>query len=274
MMKSIFTITVLLFTCSIFSQKVVSGTVVDSETNETIPYVNIGILKQSLGTVSNESGKFEFEVKGDFMKDTIKVSSIGYKTISLVASDFIEKMKVNAVLPLTADVTELSEVTITARELKEKVLGNKARSKSLKLGFSVNELGNELGIKINIKNNPTFLKSFNTHIVTNTNTSLKYRLNIYSIKNGLPDKKIVNENIIFPIDVEKGDFSLNLEKYRIYVEDDIYCTIELIETPNEDDDIGFSGSLFGHAMIVRTTSQAEWEKVGTIGVGFNCTVKY
>lgn len=274
MMKSIFTITVLLFTCSIFSQKVVSGTVVDSETNETIPYVNIGILKQSLGTVSNESGKFEFEVKDDFMKDTIKVSSIGYKTISLVASDFIEKMKVNAVLPLTADVTELSEVTITARELKEKVLGNKARSKSLKLGFSVNELGNELGIKINIKNNPTFLKSFNTHIVTNTNTSLKYRLNIYSIKNGLPDKKIVNENIIFPIDVEKGDFSLNLEKYRIYVEDDIYCTIELIETPNEDDDIGFSGSLFGHAMIVRTTSQAEWEKVGTIGVGFNCTVKY
>lgn len=274
MMKSIFTITVLLFTCSIFSQKVVSGTVVDSETNETIPYVNIGILKQSLGTVSNESGKFEFEVKDDFMKDTIKVSSIGYKTISLVASDFIEKMKVNAVLPLTADVTELSEVTITARELKEKVLGNKARSKSLKLGFSVNELGNELGIKINIKHNPTFLKSFNTHIVTNTNTSLKYRLNIYSIKNGLPDKKIVNENIIFPIDVEKGDFSLNLEKYRIYVEDDIYCTIELIETPNEDDDIGFSGSLFGHAMIVRTTSQAEWEKVGTIGVGFNCTVKY
>tara|TARA_R110002167_G_scaffold186520_1_gene387607 strand:+ start:194 stop:1015 length:822 start_codon:yes stop_codon:yes gene_type:complete len=273
-MKSIFTITILLFTSSIFSQKVVSGTVVDSETNETIPYVNIGILKQSLGTVSNESGKFEFEVKDDFMKDTIKVSSIGYKTISLVASDFIEKMKVNAVLPLTADVTELSEVTITARQLKEKVLGNKARSKSLKLGFSVNELGNELGIKINIKNNPTFLKSFNTHIVTNTNTSLKYRLNIYSIKNGLPDKKIVNENIIFPIDVEKGDFSLNLEKYRIYVEDDIYCTIELIETPNEDDDIGFSGSLFGHAMIVRTTSQAEWEKVGTIGVGFNCTVKY
>ncbi|WP_036154330.1 carboxypeptidase-like regulatory domain-containing protein [Maribacter forsetii] len=274
MKKSIFTITILLFTYSIFSQNVVSGTVVDSETNETIPYVNIGILKQTLGTVSNESGKFEFEVKDDFMKDTIRVSSIGYKTISLVASDFIKKMKVNAVLPLTADVTELNEVTITARELKEKVLGNKARSKSLKLSFSVNELGNELGTKINIKHNPTFLKSFNTHIVTNTNTSLKYRLNIYSIKNGLPDKKIVNENIIFPIDVEKGDFSLNLEKYRIYVEDDIYCTIELIETPNEDDDIGFSGSLFGHAMIVRTTSQAEWEKVGTIGVGFNCTVKY
>lgn len=61
------------------------------------------------------------------------------------------------------------------------------------------------------------------------------------------------ENIIFPLDIEKGDFSLNLEKYRIYVEDDIYCTIELIETPNEDDDIGFSGSLFRHTMIVRST---------------------
>lgn len=274
MIKSIFSSTIVLFTCSLFSQKVVSGSIVDSETNETIPYVNIGILKQSLGTVSNEAGKFEFEVQDDFMNDTIRVSSIGYKTISLVATDFIKTLEANTVLALTADVTELAEVTITARELKEKVLGNKTKSKSLNLGFSVIELGNELGTKINIKHKPTFLKSFNTHIIKNTNTSLKYRLNIYSIKNGLPDKKIVNENIIFPIDVEKGDFSLNLEPYRILVEDDIYITIELIETPNEDDDINFSASLFGHAMIIRPTSQAEWEKVGTIGVGFNCTVKY
>jgi|TARA_R110000744_G_scaffold2099_1_gene8386 hypothetical protein len=49
----------------------------------------------------------------------------------------------------------------------------------------------------------------------------------YSIINGLP------------IDVEKCYFSVNLEKYRIHFEDDIYVTMKLIETPNEDDDINF-----------------------------------
>lgn len=84
----------------------------------------------------------------------------------------------------------------------------------------------------------------------------------YSIINGLP------------IDVEKCYFTVNLEKYRILVEDDIYVTMKLIETPNEDDDINFSASLFGQVLIIRPNSQAECEKVGTNGVGFNCTLKY
>jgi len=58
------------------------------------------------------------------------------------------------------------------------------------------------------------------------------------------------------------------------VKDDIYCTLELIENPKSDNELFFSASFLGNKMIVRDVSQGAWEKVGTVGVGFNCTVKY
>jgi len=112
------------------------------------------------------------------------------------------------------------------------------------------------------------------NINSNTSEKTKFRLNFYNIKNGLPDGKIVYQNIIFSIDVKKGKFTLDLEQYNIMVEEDFYCTIELVENQNSDEEIFFSAKLLGKTTAYRRTSQAAWQKNGKIGVGFNYTIKY
>ncbi len=264
-----------LFNFSLFGQITVSGIIKDAKTKESIPYVNIGIMNKKKGTVSNENGGFTLEIPSELIKDTIKISSIGYESKIFISKDFITKLKENQVVELSEKATALNEVTVTNKKLKEKVLGNKTKSKMMRGGFRNAELGNELGIKIKVKKNPTHIKKFHANITSNTGEKMKFRLNLYDIKNGLPNKRITNENIIFNIDAQEGAFTLNLSDYDIVVEDDFFLTVELIKNEeNKESEVFFSAGLLGNATISRLTSQAEWEKLGSIGIGFNVTAEY
>jgi len=267
-------ILLLLFSLSLFAQKSTEGIIKNAETDEPIPYVNIGIVKKDKGTVSTDEGKFEFEIPSNLMNDTIKLSSIGYKPKTMLAKDFVAILKTNPIIKLLPEITELDEVVVTNKKLKEKVVGNKTKSKKMKGAFSYAVAGNEVGIKIKIKDSPTYIKKFHVNVVSNTSEKVKFRMNFYNIKDGLPNEKIIKENIIFSINVKEGDFTLNLEKYDIVVEEDFYATIELLENQKEEEEVFFSARLLGNTTAYRYTSQGEWVKLSMIGIGFNYTVKY
>lgn len=273
-MKLISTILLCLFNFSLFAQNIAEGTIKDSETEEPIPYVNIGIVKKNIGTVSDPEGKFNFEIPSNLEKDTIRISSIGYRSKSMIAKDFLSNLKANPIIELLPKVTELNEVVVTNIKLKEKIVGNKTRSGKFRGGFRNATLGHEVGIKIKIKNSPTYIEKFHTNVTSNTSETMKFRMNFYSIKNGLPNEKIVKEDIIFPINVKEGEFTLDLEEYNIVVEEDFYCTIELIENQKQNYEVFFSAGFLGNTMAYRLTSQGEWDKSGIVGVGFNYTVRY
>jgi hypothetical protein len=250
------------------------GTIKDSETDNPIPYVNIGIVKKNIGTVSDPGGKFNLEIPSDLKNDTVILSSIGYQSKSMLLKDFLSDLKTNPIIGLLPEITELNEVVVTSKKLKEKIVGNKTKSGKFRGGFRNATLGHEVGIKIKIKDSPTYIKKFHTNVTSNTSETMKFRMNFYTIKDGLPKEKIVKENIIFSINIKEGEFTLDLEKYNIMVEEDFYCTIELVENQKSDDEIFFSAGFLGNTMAYRLTSQGEWDKSGTVGVGFNYTVKY
>lgn len=269
-------LTVLFFLCSLtlFAQNIAEGIINDSETGKPIPYVNIGITKKNRGTVSDINGNFEIEIPTDSEKDILILSSIGYQTKSMPAEAFLTHLKSNPILKLQPKINVLEEVIITNKKLKEKLVGNKTKSNKFKVGFNSAALGHEIGTKIRIKNSTTYLKKFHANIFANTNKTMKFRMNFYNIKDDLPGNKIINENILFSINLKKGDFTLDLEQYNIIVEEDFYCTIELIESQKLEDEIFFSAGFLGKKMIYRTTSQGEWNKIGIVGIGFNFTIKY
>lgn len=273
-MNLIPTIVICLFSCSLFAQNKVWGVVKDSETKNPIPYVNIGIVKKNVGTVSNNEGKFNLEIPSMFENDTIKLSSIGYQSKSILVKNFLSNLKADSIVELLPDVTKLKEVVVVSKKLKGKILGTKTKSRMFGNGFSNAPLGCEFGSKIKIKNSPTYVKKFHAYVSSNTSVTTKFRLNFYNIKNGFPHEKIVTDNIIFSIGVKEGKFTLDLEQYNIMVEEDFYCTIELIENQKPDEEIFFSAKLLGRTTAYRWTSQAEWEKNGKIGVGFHYSVKY
>ena len=263
-----------LFSISLLAQNATKGIIIDAETDEPIPYVNIGIVKKDKGTVSTEEGKFEFEIPSKLMNDTIKLSSIGYQPKSMLAKEFAATLKENPIINLLPVITELDEVVVTNKKLKEKILGNKTKSKKMKGAFSYAVAGNEVGIKVKIKDSPTYIKKFHANVVSNTSEKVKFRLNFYDIKDGIPNEKIVKENIIFSVKVKEGQFTLDLEKYDIVVEEDFYCTIELLENQKQEEEVFFSAGLLGNTMAYRYTSQGEWTKSSTVAIGFNYTVEY
>ncbi|WP_299314472.1 carboxypeptidase-like regulatory domain-containing protein [uncultured Aquimarina sp.] len=264
----------LLINLSLFAQNSVVGILKDSETGQPISYVNIGIVEKDKGTVSTEEGKFELEIPLDLMNDTIKLSSIGYQSKSMIAKEFVAILKANSIIGLLPKVTELNEVVVINKKLKKKILGNKTKSKKMRGAFNNAVAGNEVGIKIKIKDSPTYVKKFHTNVVSNTSEKVKFRLNFYSLKDGLPYEKIIKEDIIFSVNVKEGQFTLDLKEYNIVVEEDFYSTIELLENQKPEEKLFFSAGLLGNTMVYRYTSQGEWTKSNTVGIGFNYTVKY
>ena len=274
MKPSIF-ILICLVSHSIYGQNVYEGIIKNAQTNEPISYVNIGILNREKGTVSNENGEFTIEIPNEFINDTIKVSSIGYEPRHFIANEFIKALKSNMNITLSEKVIELNEVVVSNKNLKEKILGNKTKSRKLRGGFRNAQLGNELGIKIKIKKNPTYITKFHANLTSNTGEKMKFRLNFYSIEKGLPKEKLIKQNIIFSIDSKEGEFTVNLSKYNLIIEEDFYLTMELIENEgNKESEVFFSAGLLGNATVTRLTSQSEWKKLGTVGIGFSLTSKY
>ena len=273
----------LLLSCCILSlflslplgaQTFVIGQVIDAATKEPLPYVNIGLLNKNIGTVSDETGYFELEVNTEQnSRDTLRFSMIGFETKSYTLNDFINQNEIEVYL--TEKSTALDEVILSSKRKKyqTKILGNKTTSKALYAAFTSNKLGNEMGFIVRARKHPMILKKFNISLVENDYGPIKFRLNIYDVLNGLPNKTLLTDNLFIETEESSGIVSLDLTPYEIIIDQDFFIAIEWIE------DLGpgklyFSGGFFGAPLFAREVSQGTWEKIGTASVGMNVEVRY
>ena len=189
-------ITLCLIVGNIFAQNNFIGIVADEKTKEPLAYVNIGVLNKNTGTVSSLYGFFNIPLKNSYKNDTILFSIIGYKNLSQSICAFSNEYSIGDTILLEPEDFALPEVVLTDRNWKHKTLGCRTRSKEISAGFSNNELGNEVGVIIPISNSPSVLESFNFHINQNVYDPITFRVNVYSLRNGIPDKPLLTENII------------------------------------------------------------------------------
>jgi hypothetical protein len=102
---------------------------------------------------------------------------------------------------------------------------------------------------------------------------LRFRLNFYTVENGLPLETLLKENIIIETDIYSGIVTKDLTPYEIVIDQDFFVAIEWIEDLGSGD-LFFSGGFFGSPLIAREVSQGTWAKVGTASVGMNVEVRY
>ncbi len=109
-------------TVALFAQKrEVSGTVLDTQTKEAVSMVTVQLLKSDSsfvsGTLSDNKGHFSIKAPADGQY-ILKLSSVGYKTISRAVS-VKQKANVNlGTLRFSADAIMLKEATVTAQAQK------------------------------------------------------------------------------------------------------------------------------------------------------------
>ena len=273
-MKHFVSLLLVLLVSTLSSQSTIDGKIIDASSSDNLAYVNIGIVGKNIGTVTNLEGKFSLPYNPDSLDFPVRVSMIGYDSKEFTVGAFRKLMSANGTLTLSPASYEMDEVVISSKARKTKVLGNKTTSKAIVAGFTTNMLGNELGTKIKIKKSPTYLNRFNVSIAENGFDNLKFRLNFYSIKKGLPDKPINRDNIIVETNIKEGVLTVDLEPYNIVVQDDFYVTLEWIEDLGNVEQLRFSAGFLGKTTVVRSASQADWQKAGKVSIGINVEVEY
>lgn len=252
----------------------VSGSVSDARTREAIPYVNIGIVGRGIGTVSAMNGQFSLPLHDSLDDQTLKLSCIGYKSLIINVKDFKKTYSnKSADLYLDENVFTLGQVVVKPKAFKTKILGNTNHSRSVIAGFMSNDLGSELGTIMKIKRSPTFIEDVNFNIGRNLLDSVKFRVNIYSMKDGQPDSILLKEPIYITTKLAHGKLTVDMKKYNLWVSTDFFVSLEWIEDYGKNK-LYFSAGLMDSNSMYRKTSQDRWHKASPVGIGFNSTVSY
>ncbi len=114
-------VTILLLCCTQYCLGQIKSVIVNSETQEPIPYVNIWIEDENIGTTSDENGVFSLNTENT---KNIIFSAIGFETAKINAENI--RGKVN----LKPKNIELSEVVITPQKRSQKlIIGKFKKSK-------------------------------------------------------------------------------------------------------------------------------------------------
>lgn len=258
---------------------ILSGFVQDSKTKIKLPYANFGVLNKEIGTVSNKEGSFDFHLSESNANDTIRISMIGYKSKILFVDKLLNK-KGNIEINLEEENSQLNEVVVTARKWKKKTLGNKTKSTFIGHLFYYEQLGKEMGIRMNVGRRPTFVDDFNFHISYNRFTSKSFfRLNMYKIVNGKPSDNILKRNIIISVEPNQtGMITTNLKEYDIVLTEDVIVTLEWVDNEGEvkpAEALVISVGLLTGGTYVRDSKESTMrKKLKGMGLGFTMNVRY
>lgn len=255
------------------SDLIIEGRIADQKDNVPLAYVNVGIPGKNIGTVTQKDGRFILHANQELRKDSIKISMVGYQSQTFAIEHLLRKNN-NRIL-LTEKIADLKAVTVTARALRTKRMGNTTTSRFVSVGLPLKFLGSETGIKISLGKKRVLLKSFHFTISDNRLDTSVFRLNIYNFKNGLPFENILHQNILVSIGKQTGTFTVNLSDYKLLMKNDILVSLEWIEGASSPKGtaVFLSAGFLNSATWHRLTSQGEWKKFNGMGVGFNMDVQ-
>lgn len=260
-LKMHFILFLLLSSSLVKSQTIIQGVVKDEE-NQFLPYCAIGIKDTNVGAITNEKGFYKIIIPNELQNKSVVFKAEGY----LEQNYTLSALKLNPNVYLKLKIENLQEVTVTVKKLKEKTIGQKSRpiltfSKMFDKNMSTIEQGNIFDIYKKTK-----LKSFSFHILPSSKyEQITLKVNIYDVKNSLPNQSILNENIIYKTS-STGWQKIDLSKYRLLFNnlDKIAITLQLVDyIALKDTDFVFGISAkksLSKNLMFRVQSQSPWEE--------------
>lgn len=207
----------LLFTTCLSAQ--IKAVVID-ENNKAIPYVNIWVENENIGTTSEENGAFSINTTND---KVLVFSAVGFETKKMKVAD-------NDKVVLKTAVYKMDEVVVLSKKsTKEIVIGNyKKGGINLYYGCGTTPLiiAKYFPSSEEIKKHP-FIKN----ITLTTNSHVKnatFNIRFFEVnEDGSPSIDLVAENIIAKVDKGKENTTIDLTSHNIrFPEKGIFVAIE------------------------------------------------
>ena len=215
-----------LFCFSTLSGQTVTGKVVDASTGEALAYVNIGVVSQPRGTITDETGNFALETNGLPADASVRFSMIGYMaktfTVKELSDNNVTTVKLESV-PVT-----LSEVVIKPKRTRKAGMTKCAMGPVC--GWGGDQLGKgwEIGLKIELGELPVLIKSLHVRVHKNSFDTCLFRLHVRNIINELPGDELLTQNIIIPVTKNSGWAEIDLSKHQLVFQRDIFLSLEWV----------------------------------------------
>lgn len=279
-MKRIFLLISIVLSCaSLSAQEVtaIAATILDSETNKPIEFVNIGFVEKGIGTVSNELGNFSLAWKSADVKNTsyLEFSSLGYETKKIPFSGLSDFTSYESVVYLSPTAYDLAEIVIKKEKRAFEKLGSSTYAKD-RVGYwmNMNGLGGEIATKIDINKKNTLLQKLTFNIQENKADSLLIRVKVYDYHRGKPGKNLVTQNIFHVISKKKGEETIPLKKYNIIASEDVIVSLELVAVYGNEIYFEVASSPYGGVSYTKDKSMGGWIAYRGVGLGFSLLSSY
>lgn len=256
------------------------GVTIDGQSGLPVPYVSIGIKNKPVGTVSDSTGLYSLSyLPTDISdRDSIFFSAVGYKSVKMDWNAFLKTEK-SIKLYESPQMLEIVDIKAKPGQVK-----NYGRSKASIVFFPSmyknipkhsDEKGREQATILKIDQN-VFLRELSFLINRRTFRKIKLRMNIYSVKEGLPDQSILHKDVVFDITgtTEIGmpnAQSIDLRPYQINIKGrkEIAVSLAILDLeplPGDSTQSAFFIPSFPgplRSSLYRIKGEAPWQKVSS-----------
>lgn len=197
------------------------GQVVNAETGEPLPYVNLVFEKEEKGTSTNEDGRFSIVLQEKMEDDRVQFTFVGFKNQVLEP----DKLKGNLVklVPLIDDLAEVEVYNITGKNRKN--INSFKGSKTVGLGnFSGGEYPSMIARYYSRPgefDKGCFIDRIKIRFFS-TNEQLflaaKFRLRVFAVnEDGEPGEDLLLQNLVIEKSRSQFVVTVPMQQYRIYV---------------------------------------------------------
>lgn len=232
MKSNLFVILFVFWTCTSAGQTI-TGKIVDISTGEPLAYVNIGVIGQPRGTITNETGNFELETNELPVESTVRFSMIGY-----IAQTYTVKQLSDSngkTFELESASIPLSEFVVNPGKLR-KIGETKNAPWQFCCGWGGDNLGkgHEIGTKMELGELPVHLKSLHIRIYKQSFDNCLLRLHVRNIVNELPFEELLTQNVYIPITKESGWVEIDLSSHHLVFQGDVVMSLEWISVKGDN----------------------------------------
>ncbi len=188
----------------------VGGTIADKKTGAPIPYANIWVENQNLGTTSNLEGKFNF--KENILGKILIVTAIGYENLSSIISTNSLKIE------LTPKTYELEEIVANPRKKIELVIDEFHKLSLFTHRFSCGGtpwiIAKYFEYLTSYEPTP-YLNKLRMHTICETETATFNLRLMYANEKGEPSNDILKKNLIVTVAKGTRKTTVDLSDYHI-----------------------------------------------------------
>lgn len=241
----------------------ISGQILDENQNP-IPYVSIGIPGSSVGTVSDEKGFYELHIDANRFKDSVLFSSLGYQKVMLTG----QSLQRSANVMMHTATSTLPEVLVRPGKLKRIKLGTESSRSTMTTNLAISNkpsmnLGAAIGKKFHPGSRFFYPDTFSFYLQYNNFDTVVFRIQIYEVSWGKPDKAILNQDVLLTITGKrKGWQQVDLSPYHLSIKHNFIVAVEWVGQSIKGSFLGIpiKMPLPGAEHYYRYGSQNHWKR--------------